>query len=77
LLQLGAMMAFAPFTRLRWIPARLKRVPITTLQPASTTPVDWIQGLGFTRQRSGQNVIKAMPGFWDHIGKGSLFYRIA
>jgi hypothetical protein len=33
------MMVFAPFT-VQCMPARLSRVPITTLQPASTTPVE-------------------------------------
>ena len=32
-------MALAPFT-VQCMPARLSRVPITTLQPASTTPVE-------------------------------------
>ena len=32
-------MAFAPFT-VQCMPARLSRVPTTTLQPASTTPVE-------------------------------------
>jgi hypothetical protein len=39
LLQRRAMMALAPFT-VQCMPARLSRVPITTLQPASTTPVE-------------------------------------
>ena len=33
------MIALAPET-VQCIPARLHRVPITTLQPASTTPVE-------------------------------------
>ena len=32
-------MALAPFT-VQCIPARFNRVPITTLHPASTTPVE-------------------------------------
>src|SRR6266849_3949968 len=39
LLQRRAMMALAPFT-VQCMPARLSRVPITSLQPASTTPVE-------------------------------------
>jgi hypothetical protein len=39
LLQRRAMMAFAPLT-VQCMPARLRRVPITTLHPASRTPVE-------------------------------------